>query len=186
MTAKPLPPKQQAFVREYLIDLNASAAYRRAGYTSGNADVTGPRLLGKVGVAKAIQSAMDARAKRTEITQDYVLRNIVEIGERCMQRAPVMVGHGKDRKQAQEFTTDPETGEERLADVWEFDSQGALRAQELLGKHLKLFTDKTEISGPDGGPVTLNILPVKAPTNDSQIKNTPEIGNSSGETPINR
>lgn len=178
-----MTPKQEAFVREYLIDLNASAAYRRAGYTSGNADVNGPRLLGKAGIQGAIQKAMDERAKRTEINADYVLQNIVEIGQRCMQRTPVMVGQGKERRQAQEFVADPETGEEHLEGVWEFDSQGALRAQELLGKHLKLFTDKAEISGPDGGPVTLNIQPVKAMNDETKIKNTPEVRIFPGKTP---
>ena len=147
MSSKPLTPKQAAFVREYLLDLNASAAYRRAGYTSGNADVTGPRLLGNVRVKAAIQAEMDKRAKRVEITSDTVLKNIIEIGQRCLQRDPVMVGKGKDRKQLTQEIVDPDTGEEILAQVFQFDAQGALRAQELLGKHLKMFTDKVEHSG---------------------------------------
>ena len=43
--------------------------------------------------------------------------------------------------------------DEEGRDVWEFDANGALRAQELLGKHLKLFTDKTELTGKDGAPL---------------------------------
>lgn len=139
-----MTPKQESFVREYLIDLNASAAYRRAGYKTGNADVLGPRMLGNAGISKAIQAAMDERSKRVQITADQVLQNIIDIGQRCMQRWPVMVGQGKDRKQLVEHV-ETEDGEEVLAQVFQFDSNGALRAQELLGKHLKLFTDKTEL-----------------------------------------
>ena len=139
-----MTPKQESFVREYLVDLNASAAYRRAGYKTGNADVLGPRLLGNAGIAKAIQVEMDTRAKRVQITADQVLQNIIDIGNRCMQRWPMMRGQGKDRKQVQEYVS-TEDGDEVLADVFEFDAQGALKAQELLGKHLKLFTDKTEV-----------------------------------------
>jgi phage terminase small subunit len=146
MSDKPLPPKQEAFVREYLLDLNASAAYLRAGYKTGNADVLGPRLLGNARVASAIRSRMDERAERVKITSDQVLKNIIDIGQRCMQRWPVMVGHGKDREQMTELVT-AEGGEEVLAQVFQFDSGGALKAQELLGKHLKLFTDKVEHSG---------------------------------------
>lgn len=149
-----MTPKQELFVQEYLVDLNASAAYRRAGYRTGNADVCGPRLLGNVGIAQAIQAAMASRASRVQITADQVLQNIIDIGQRCMQRWPKMVGHGKDREQAKEWVT-TEDGEEVLAHVFEFDAQGALRAQELLGKHLKLFTEKQEIEVKGG--VTLHL-----------------------------
>lgn len=77
-----LQPKQEAFVREYLIDLNASAAYRRAGYKSGNPDVCGPRMLGNVGVASAIQRALDERAERTKISADQVLARLWEEANR--------------------------------------------------------------------------------------------------------
>lgn len=156
-----MTPKQEAFVREYLIDLNGAAAARRAGYKARNADDLAVQLLRKTQVKAAIQAAMAKRAERVEITADQVLKNIIEIGQRCMQREPVFVGRGKDRKQAVEPVTDPETGEQVLAQVFAFDSQGALKAQELLGKHLKLFTDKAEVSGPDGAPVTLVVQGVK-------------------------
>ena len=144
-----MTPKQETFVNEYLVDLNASAAYLRAGYKTGNPDVLGPRLLGNAGIASAIQSAMTERSKRVQITADTVLQNIIDIGQRCMQRWPVMVGQGKDRKQLVEHVT-TEDGEEVLAQVFQFDSGGALKAQELLGKHLKLFTDKQEIEHKGG------------------------------------
>lgn len=159
-----MTPKQEAFVREYLVDLNASAAYLRAGYKTGNANVLGPRMLANVGIAEAIQNGMNERAQRVRVTADQVLQNIIDIGNRCMQRWPKMVGQGKNREQLKEYVT-TEEGEEVLAHVFEFDSQGALKAQELLGKHLKLFTDKAEISGKDGGAIqtetTINIQPVK-------------------------
>lgn len=154
-----MTPKQEAFVREYLIDLNASAAYRRAGYKTGNANVLGPRLLANAGIAAAIQEAMNARAARVQISADQVLQNIIDIGNRCMQRWPKMIGQGKERKQMTELVT-TEDGEEVLAHVFQFDSQGALKAQELLGKHLKLFTDKQEVEHKGG--VTF-VLPERMP-----------------------
>ena len=69
-----LTQKQEAFVAEYLVDLNATAAAERAGYEHPNKQ--GPRMLVNVGIAKAIASAQARRSERTEITQDYVLTAI--------------------------------------------------------------------------------------------------------------
>ncbi|QGP80014.1 terminase small subunit [Sphingobium sp. CAP-1] len=76
-----LSPKQQRFVEEYLVDLNATAAYRRAGYAAkGNAaEVNANRLLRNAKVAAAISAAMAARSERTEISQDMVIREWLAI-----------------------------------------------------------------------------------------------------------
>lgn len=70
-----MTPKQEAFVREYLVDLNATAAYKRAGYTAkGNsAEVNAARLLRNAQVADAIEKAQNKRSDRTQITADKVL-----------------------------------------------------------------------------------------------------------------
>ena len=129
-----MTPKQEAFVREYLIDLDAAKAVARAGYhaTGQRAAEIGYQLLQKTPVQAKIQAAMSERAKRTEISSDYVLTTIRDTVERCRQAVPVY------EKQDGELVP---TGE------FEFDSQAVLRGCELLGKHLRLFTDKTEVSG---------------------------------------
>jgi hypothetical protein len=76
--AKKLSPKQQRFVEEYLIDLNASQAAVRSGY-QGDPNTIGPRLLANVGVSAAIAEAMKARSERTEITADKVLQRWWEL-----------------------------------------------------------------------------------------------------------
>lgn len=72
-----LTAKQQRFVEEYLIDLNATQAAIRAGYSAANADKIGPELLGKTRVAEAIQAAIALRSERTNITQDDVLKGLL-------------------------------------------------------------------------------------------------------------
>jgi hypothetical protein len=74
-----LTPKQQRFVDEYLIDLNATQAAIRAGYSERNAGKIGPELLGKTRITAAITDAMKAREARTEITQDMVLQRLWQI-----------------------------------------------------------------------------------------------------------
>ena len=107
--ARELTGKQKAFVAEYLVDLNATQAVIRAGYSSKrNADKIGSQLLGNTRVYAAIQDAMAARESRTEITQDYVLVKIRDTIERC-------------------------SGED------EFNPQSIMKGCELLGKHLGLF-----------------------------------------------
>ncbi|MBF7685938.1 terminase small subunit [Acinetobacter sp. B10A] len=128
-----LTPKQQRFVDEYLIDLNATQAAIRAGYSEKSADKIGSELLGKTRVSEAIQEAQNKRSERTEITQDYVLSNIKKVVERCMQ------------VEAIDGETTTENGE--IAQAFVFKEQGALKGLEMLGKHLGMFKDKVEHSG---------------------------------------
>lgn len=135
MAAKKLTPKQQRFVDEYLVDLNATQAAIRAGYSAKTAGSIGQRLLTKVEIQAELAAAMAARGERTEITQDAVLKDLLEIKERCMQRAPVLDMKGNQVRD-----------EEGLG-LWEFDAKDALRALELLGKHLGMFSDKLRLEG---------------------------------------
>lgn len=142
---KKLTPKQAAFVDEYLIDLNATQAATRAGYSKKTANEQGARLLANASVAAAIQVQMKKRSEETGITAKYVLETIVDTVERCRQAKQVT-----DRK------GDPvlvETPSGEIAPAFTFDSGGVLKGCELLGKHLKLFTEKVETTGKDGGPV---------------------------------
>lgn len=80
MSAKGLTPKQQRFVDEYLIDLNATQAAIRAGYSEKTARSQGQRLLTDDDIAAAIQRAQDERAERTGIDAERVLQELGRIG----------------------------------------------------------------------------------------------------------
>lgn len=71
-----LNPNQARFVEEYLVDLNATQAAIRAGYSAKTAEVQGPRLLGNARIRAAIEVGVHARSERTGITQDRVLREL--------------------------------------------------------------------------------------------------------------
>ncbi len=76
-----LTAKQQRFVVEYLIDLNATQAAIRAGYSKRTAGQIGDENLKKPQIAQAIKEAMDSRNQRTQINADYVLNRLVEIDQ---------------------------------------------------------------------------------------------------------
>lgn len=75
-----LTAKQQRFVDEYLIDLNATQAAIRTGYSKKTAQVQSARLLSNVMVSAAVAKGMESRSTRTGITQDMVLRELAKIG----------------------------------------------------------------------------------------------------------
>lgn len=76
-----LTVKQQAFVREYLIDLNATQAAIRAGYSKRRAREYSYQLMQRDDVGSAIAASMEARNKRTQINADYVLNRLTEIDQ---------------------------------------------------------------------------------------------------------
>lgn len=137
--AKGLTKKQQVFVAEYLVDLNATRAAISAGYSAKTANEQGSRLLANVKVSEQISKKTEKRLEKLDITADYVLGGIKETIERCRQSSPVL-----DRK-GNPILTETEDGDEAVA--YTFQAIGALKGYELLGKHLKLFTDKMEHSG---------------------------------------
>lgn len=82
-----LTAKQRSFVREYLVDLNATQAAIRAGYAESGASVEGTRLLANAKVKAAVDAAMKLRSDRTQITADRVLKELAKIGFADIRKA---------------------------------------------------------------------------------------------------
>lgn len=132
-----MSPKQEAFVREYLVDLNATQAAIRAGYSAKTARQVGAENLSKPAIAKAINAGKAQRAERLELKADDVLRELQEI-------AFAKPGTPEAPQAEEELDPGPFGGAlERLRGVT-LRYEHKLKALELLGKHLMLFTDKVE------------------------------------------
>ena len=154
---RPLTPKQSAFVREYLVDLNATQAAIRAGYSARNADKIGSELLGKTRVKAEIQELMDKRAQKVEITSDRVLMEIGKLAFADIRK--IFDDQGRllpvhmlpDEISASVSSVEVVTSKipgtdpvevEHVSKIKFWDKRASL---ELLGRHLKLFTDKIEV-----------------------------------------
>jgi len=109
-------------VQEYLVDLNATAAAKRAGYNEKTAYSMGQRLLKKVEIQGVMQQAVEERQRRTEVTQDQVVDEL---------KAVAFAQASDERDSALKYA-------------------GKLKALELLGRHLGMFTDRVEHSGETG------------------------------------
>lgn len=127
-----LTAKQQKFCEEYLIDLNATQAAIRAGYSIDTAYSIGSENTKKPEIRARIGELMDARSERTLIHADYIVTNLVEVANRSLNAVPVMEFDPIAKEMRQK-------GSDAGEPVWEFDSSGANRALELLGKHIGMF-----------------------------------------------
>jgi phage terminase small subunit len=138
-----LTAKQQRFAEEYMIDGNASAAARRAGYSAHRADAIGFENLRKPEIAQAIAQCRAAVSEKT-------LRSAVD----------VLADIGRVRDDAMQEVRDPETGAFSM-----LSHKDALKALELEGKHLGMFTDKVQLSNPDGSlrPTVIRIVAAVRP-----------------------
>jgi len=85
--SKRLSARQAAFVREYLVDLNATQAAIRAGYSAKTADSAGSRLLVNVKVSKAVENGKKRREERVNVKADDVLRELVRISQADLRKA---------------------------------------------------------------------------------------------------
>ena len=119
-----LTPKQQRFVEEYLIDLNATQAAIRAGYSEKTAKEIGSENLTKPNIAKAIAEAQEKLSNKAQVTVEMVVQGLLN----------------------------------EAKDLSEGSTQSArVSAWAHLGKHLGMFKDKIEHTGPNGGPIDLSL-----------------------------
>ena len=160
-----LTPKQQRFVEEYLIDLNATQAAIRSGYSEKTAAVIGAENLIKPNIAKAIADAEAKREERTQIDSDYVLKRLVEIDQ--MDVLDIMDDDGNVKplrdwpKIWRQYISNIETISMDDGEGWlkKIKWPDKVKNLELIGKHVSVgaFKDKIEHSGPNGGDINVTI-----------------------------
>lgn len=157
-----LTNKQKAFIDEYMIDLNATQAAKRAGYSKKTCGQIGTQLLVKLSIE--LQAAMDARTVRTLVTADRVLAELAKLAYSNTEDYITIGKDGLASIDLSELTRDQAAAitEISVETRREFNSKDDNAATiekvklkladkginlERLGKHLKLFTDKVEHSG---------------------------------------
>lgn len=167
-----LTGQQKLFVREYMIDLNATQAAIRAGYSAKTAESMGNKLMQKPHIKAAIQKQMDKRSRKTDITAERVLQELAKIGFADIkdflryETEKTVVDYDDEGnpvygyKQIVEAKPSEEIDGTLVNEVsigkdgtFRFKMHDKKAALEMLGKHLKLFTDRQEITGADGGPL---------------------------------
>lgn len=148
-----LTPKQKNFADEYLIDLNATRAYKVAYHRVKSDEVAkaaGSRLLTNVNVAAYIEKRMKDREKRTEITQDMVLQELAKIGFSNVTDFVTIEGTWVKVKPTAEMPQDKLgviAGIKEGTNGIEIKLNDKEKALELIGRHLGMFKDKMELSG---------------------------------------
>lgn len=148
-----LTPKQKIFADEYLIDLNATRAYKMAYPKVKKDDVAAAaatRLLRNVKVADYIDKRMKDREKRTEITQDMVLQELAKIGFANVTDFVTIESGCVRVKSTDQMPRDKLgviAGIKEGANGIEIKLNDKEKALELIGRHLGMFKDKMELSG---------------------------------------
>lgn len=161
-----LTGKQALFCAEYLVDLNATQAAIRAGYSAKTARVTAQDLLTKPKVAERLQQLMRERAQRTQVTADRVISEVARLGFSDLRK--LFTSHGT-LLPVNEWPADMAAAVASVEVDELFEGVGADRIQvgytrkvklwdkgkalEMLGRHLKLWVDRMEHTGPNGGPI---------------------------------
>jgi phage terminase small subunit len=147
-----LTEKQQRFVDEYLIDLNATQAAIRAGYSVKTANEQGSQNLAKLSIQQAIAEQMAERSKRTGINQDRVVLELAKIA--LVKMTDIVDNQGRIKSDAspddlaciesvkyKESESDTGSSVEREVKI-----ASKLKALELLGKHLGMWNDKLDVN----------------------------------------
>lgn len=151
-----LTAKQERFVEEYLVDLNATQAAIRAGYSPATAKDIGCENLAKPNVRARIDEAMAELSRRTGVNQERIIRELARV---AFLNAPKVV-NAKDATVLEDASEDDTAA---IASIkvkvvqGDFESverevkfADKLKALELLGKHFGMFTDNINLTGSMG------------------------------------
>lgn len=141
-----LNEKQKLFCEEFLIDLNATQAAIRAGYSKKTARSIAAENLTKPYIQEYIKSLIEERKQKIKYTQEDLLKDLIEVKNRCMQAVPVMRYDKEEKGYIQAIN---EYGE----GIWKFDSMGANKALDMLGKHFGFFETDNKQKQPIVNPV---------------------------------
>lgn len=145
-----MTPKQQIFVSEYLIDLNATKAAERAGYAKSYARRASYDLLRKPAVAAAVAAGMAARARRTEIDADRVLREYANLAFVDIRR---LVKQSKDGGiELRALWEIPDADAAAITHLWQTSRGNGLRirlsdkcgALDAMGRHLGIQRQRSQ------------------------------------------
>lgn len=141
-----LTEKQIRFCEEYVVDLNASKAAERAGYSVRSAYSIAHELLKKPEILEKISQLKAEISNRTKVDADYVVGHLKEVVERCMQKRPAE-------------TYEDEEGNIVVSE-YKFDSAGANQALYRLGQHIGMFDSKIQLkTSDDSGATGVIVLP---------------------------
>lgn len=169
-TSPKLTERQARFVAEFFIDLNATAAARRSGYSARTAEVQGPRLLGNVRVAAAIAAGKEKLLSRLEATAQRVIQELARI---ALADPRKLFNADGSLKPASEWDDETAATVASVESSEEFAGRGGERqligytkklkqwdkvaALKTLAQHFGLLVEKKEHSGPDGGPIEVEV-----------------------------
>lgn len=166
-----MTPRQERFVEEYVQDLNATQAAIRAGFSRKTAATAGSRLMRNVQIQAAVDKALAARATKSEITAERVLREVASL---AFSDVGQIIDHSGPEPKLRPANEIPEaarraissvkirrekTGKDQPdAEIVEFRLWNKNDALEKLAKHLGLLKERVEHTGKDGKPIQVQAV----------------------------
>lgn len=153
-----LTPKQERFVAEYLVDLNATQAAIRAGYSPKTANQQGPRLLVNDGIAAAVAEQQTKHLQRADLTATRVLQEIKRISFSDIRRVFNEYGNLKPVSELSDdeaaaigsvevVIKNAAAGDGHTDTIHKIKHWDKLKALELAGRHLGMFEENASVSG---------------------------------------
>lgn len=164
---KKLTPKEKLFISHYVKTRNATQSAISAGYSENSAKEIGYENLTKLHIKVEIDKKINALQEKVDLSSEMILRELMRVafadlkdimewdddGVRIIPSAELEDDQSRVLSEVSSTTTTlPNRTTITNTKAKAYDK---LRALELLGKHLKMFTDRTELTGPDGAPIQI-------------------------------